>query len=323
MLIEKKKYFEFLDNKNKDCINNTYKNLFNEKSKKKYPKTNSDIQIKFLIDDLIATKNISCYNNLLLLFNSFISFEDSLKLFNIIKVKKLTDTEIISSLMHTYIIKAIKNKSSIKSNLYSCSKLEFGFEFIKRNIKKLGDNMVYLDIGCGDGRKTTKFSKVFKIKKENINGTDIKTWGPYEEKKDLPFNFKYIQKNEKLDYPDESFDIITCILTLHHIENINNMLSEIYRILKKNGIFILIEHDGLTYNDQLIIDIQHSMFAFLYDNNKNYIKEPYYSCYLNNMEFEYILTKKFNFKLLYFDNYYQTIDLQKRYDQQFYQIYTK
>jgi len=317
MLIEKKKYFEFLDNKNKDCINNTYKNLFNEKLKKKYPLTNSDGQIKFLVDDIVTTKNITYYNNILLLFNSFISFDDSIKLFNIIKVKKLTDSEIIK------IMEESKNKSIIKSNLYSCSKLEFSFEFIKRNIKKLGDNMTYLDIGCGDGRKTNKFGQVFKIKKENINGTDIKTWGPYEAKKDLPFNFKYIMKNEKLDYADESFDIITCILTLHHIENINNMLSEIYRILKKNGTFILIEHDGLSYNDQLIIDIQHSIFAFLYDNNKNYIKEPYYSCYLNNMEFEYILTKNFNFKLLYFDNYYQTIDLQKRYDQQFYQIYTK
>ena len=93
MLIEKKKYFEFLDNQNKDCINNTYKNLFNEKSKKKYPKTNSDIQIKFLVDDITSTKNITYYNNLLLLFNSFISFDDSIKLFNIIKIKNLRNTE--------------------------------------------------------------------------------------------------------------------------------------------------------------------------------------------------------------------------------------
>jgi hypothetical protein len=131
MLIEKKKYFEFLDNKNKDCINNTYKNLFNEKLKKKYPLTNSDVQIKFLVDDIVTTKNITYYNNILLLFNSFISFEDSIKLFNIIKLKKLTDSEIIK------IMEESKNKSIIKSNLYSCNKLEFSFEFIKRNIKKL------------------------------------------------------------------------------------------------------------------------------------------------------------------------------------------
>ena len=191
MLIEKKKYFEFLDNQNKDCINNTYKNLFNEKSKKKYPKTNSDIQIKFLVDDITSTKNITYYNNLLLLFNSFISFDDSIKLFNIIKVKNLSDTEIIK------IMEESKNKSSIKSNLYNCTKLEFSFEFIKRNIKKLGDNMKYLDIGCGDGRKTTKFSQIFKIKKENINGTDIKMWGPYKAKKDLPFKVSKFQNYDK------------------------------------------------------------------------------------------------------------------------------
>ena len=80
------KYFDFLDNKSKDCINNTYKNLFNEKIKKKYPKTNSDVQIKFLVDDIVATKNITYYHNLLLLFNSFISFDDSIKLFNILYI---------------------------------------------------------------------------------------------------------------------------------------------------------------------------------------------------------------------------------------------
>jgi ubiquinone/menaquinone biosynthesis C-methylase UbiE len=113
---------------------------------------------------------------------------------------------------------------------------------------------------------------------------------------------------------------MTCILSLHHIENLTHILTEVKRVLKPNGIFILIEHDNYTYFDSMIIEIQHTLFAFFYDNNKDYIKNPLYSKYFNNMEWEFIMDKN-GFKLLDSGPYVNNITESKRYDQQFYAIY--
>jgi len=322
--IPQKEYFTFLESKDNNCIIKTYKNLFELKEKDKYPFSNSNIQIKFLVTEIYKTKNITYLNYFMILLTHFLSFNNSFQLLNIIKNKKITDTEIMS-----YVLQ-IKNKNKSLNTSYSigevCGKQSFGFEYLKMKMNKnikINHNSNYLDIGCGDGRKTTLISKIFNIKKDNVYGTDIEVWGPYKSNKKFNFDFKYILKNEKLDYPDNTFHFITCILTLHHIKNLDVIINEIYRILKPNGIFVLIEHDILNYMDNLIVDIQHTFFAFLYDKNKNYIKTPYYSNYFNNMEFEYIFTHKHNFQLIESDIFSQTINMQKRYDAQFFQIYKK
>ena len=318
-IIIKKKYFDFLDKKIKGCINKSYKKLYLLKDINKYPVANSNNQIKFLITNIYDNKNITYLNHFITLLTHFISFDSSFKLLNIIKSKNITDTEIMQ------LVDKMKDKLDTKYSIgEECSKQIFGIEFLKEKIDKkykATKDIKYLDIGCGDGRKTMLFHKIFNINISDVCGTDIKLWGPYQKNRTFPFKFNFILNNEKLNYDDNSFDIITCFLTLHHIKNMDDMISEIYRVLKPNGIFILVEHDVLNYYDNLIIDIQHTFFAFLYDKNKKYIENPYYSKYFNNMEFEYIFTNKHKFKLLNQGNYCQTIDMQKRYDSQFYQIY--
>lgn len=319
MIIDKNKYFTFLKKVNKNCIFETYKELYLLKNINKYPSTNSNVQIKFLINEILKNKNITYLNYFLILLTNFIPFNNTFNLFEIIKNKDIKDTEVLSLVEKC----RAKHLNTIYSIGQKCDKQTFGIEYLKKKIKKINirfNNPNYLDIGCGNGKKTILFSKIFNIK--NVYGTDINNWGPYKKNKDFPFNFKFIL-NDKLDYDDNSFDIITCFLTLHHIKNLDKIIIEIRRILKRDGIFILIEHDALNYYDKLLIEIQHTFFAFLYDKNKNYIKSPYYSNYLNNMEFQYIFTDKFNFKLIDSGVYYQTIDMQKRYDSQFYQIYKK
>lgn len=324
-IIPKDEYFDFLNKKNKTCAINSYKKLYNLKNKVDYPKSNSNIQIKYLITNIYKNKNIKCSMQFMLLLTQFISFNDSHDLLNIIKSKNLKDNEIMKY------VERYKNPNSTELLNKECSKQQFGLELLKNVIKKNIKNNIlknifnkdskYLDIGCGKGNKTMLFGKIFKL--NNIYGTDIENWGPYYKNRKFAFNFKFILKDGTLDYEDNTFDIITCFLTLHHIKDINLIISEIYRILKPNGIFILIEHDILNYYDNMIVDIQHLFFAFLYDKNKKYIENPFYSNYFNCMEFEYIFTEKNRFKLIYTDNFYQTIDMTKRYDQQFYQIYLK
>lgn len=78
---------------------------------------------------------------------------------------------------------------------------------------------------------------------------------------------KYVkpQISGKLDFADNSFDLITCFGTLHHIPNVSFVISEIIRVLKPDGILLLREpivsmgdwtkpRTGLTKNERGIPD---------------------------------------------------------------------
>lgn len=53
-------------------------------------------------------------------------------------------------------------------------------------------------------------------------------------------NVSFIQGDaEKLPFPDESFDIVTCRIAPHHFPNVNNFVLEVFRVLKQDGQFLL------------------------------------------------------------------------------------
>jgi len=45
----------------------------------------------------------------------------------------------------------------------------------------------------------------------------------------------------KINFEDEKFDLITCFGTLHHIPNVTFVLTELCRILKKDGVLLIRE----------------------------------------------------------------------------------
>lgn len=47
---------------------------------------------------------------------------------------------------------------------------------------------------------------------------------------------------EQLPFPDASFDIITCRFAAHHFRNVEKAVSEISRVLKPGGTFLLVDH---------------------------------------------------------------------------------
>ena len=90
--------------------------------------------------------------------------------------------------------------------------------FFNRNIYDLKNS---LDLGSADG----SFVKVLKENGFNALGLDIK---------DLNF------ENDKFTQKDDTFDLITAISVIEHLSNPNNFLTEVKRVLKKDGFFILV-----------------------------------------------------------------------------------
>ncbi len=332
-LIDKNGYLRFMDIKksqeeDNQCLFDTMKEIYLNK-KINYPKTNTNQQMQYLVHHIFKEKKIIQLQNLMALFNHFLPFEESYELIHYLKnSKNISDKQIIDLIEKIKLKKPYKNTdytygSKCTPNQFMFSKL--GYQ-IKHNYKKINgsfkpNEIQYLDLCCGDGRKTIGLSQYLKIPMKNVHGADIETWGPYKKTKKFPFDFKLIENN-KLNYSDNSFDVITCFLSLHHIPKISDFLDEIHRILKPTGLFVFIEHNYFDYTDEMIIDIQHTIFAYLYDKNKNYIDNPDYTLYLNFLEWDYLLDKH-KFIRVKSGTQYQSIRREKRYDELFFGIYRK
>jgi SAM-dependent methyltransferase len=178
-----------------------------------------------------------------------------------------------------------------------CGAWDYMIENLAKSYKQLSpqfSSSVYLDIGCGNGAKTVKFGKQFGIPPANIFGADIPHWGPYKAHKH-PFQFSEILEGGRLQYADNSIDLITCVLMLHHVKDLDQLLSEINRVLKVGGFLLIIEHNNLTDYDNMTLEMLHMLYGYLYDGNMKYLEAPDFSSYKNWLEWDYVMKPYFSY----------------------------
>ena len=139
----------------------------------------------------------------------------------------------------------------ILSNLFNKKKFESG-----------------LDIGTGAGFAAFELSKSC----EKVEATDISEGMINEAKKimkerkinNLNFN---ICSAEELNYSDKEFDIVTCRTAAHHFLDVEKFCSEVHRVLKDEGEFIIV--DTIT-SDQIKLNNWHQEVELIRD--KSHIK---------------------------------------------------
>jgi ubiquinone/menaquinone biosynthesis C-methylase UbiE len=95
-----------------------------------------------------------------------------------------------------------------------------------------------LDIGCHSGTFTKKV--LSKIKTQKIYGIDISPLAISLAKKRIPYGKFKVADAIKLPFKDNYFEAIICLEVLEHIDNPMLVLKEMKRVLKKNGIAILL-----------------------------------------------------------------------------------
>jgi 2-polyprenyl-3-methyl-5-hydroxy-6-metoxy-1,4-benzoquinol methylase len=96
-----------------------------------------------------------------------------------------------------------------------------------------------LDLGCGVGNDLSRFARGGAI----VTGIDlaehsIELARSNYAQRGLEGTFE-VMNGEALQFPDESYDVVYCHTVLHFTPDPNTMLSEIYRVLKKDGIAIV------------------------------------------------------------------------------------
>ena len=85
-----------------------------------------------------------------------------------------------------------------------------------------------LDVGCGDGAFVAYCSE----QGLRARGIDIADGVDFE--------------TDKLRFPDHSFDIVTMFSVIEHIKDPSNILTEVRRVLVKNGLLVIITPNVLT-----------------------------------------------------------------------------
>jgi len=129
----------------------------------------------------------------------------------------------------------------------------------------------YLDIGCGNGKFCISMGKLLDLKKDEIYGVDLDDFseqGNWRRSKYTDkFTFKRIQFDESYPFEDDTFDLISIKMVLHHVKNYEFTLSEMARVLKKDGLIIIIDHESFTYADYMLNDIEHGFYLNVFNKN--------------------------------------------------------
>jgi len=116
----------------------------------------------------------------------------------------------------------------------------------------------YLDVGCSEARITKSVSEYLNLRKGQVFGCDINLPPPEQREPQIIFS---VNLPNKLPYIDESFDLVTLMMALHHFEKPHEMIQEIYRVLKPGGALIIREHDSSDPEFKIFLDMVHAIYA--------------------------------------------------------------
>ncbi len=104
-------------------------------------------------------------------------------------------------------------------------------------IIKVPKNGSVLDLSCSDGKFLSKLHSTSPDLK--LYGIDIAEEDILKAKEDLPFGSFSKQNVDKLDFQDNTFDLVFSILSLHHYDSPRGFFNEASRILKPSGVLYL------------------------------------------------------------------------------------
>lgn len=115
------------------------------------------------------------------------------------------------------------------------------------------NGLTILDLGCAAGRLTFKLAPVCKF----ITGIDVQPQFLEAARKELQsFSYQNLEFREmsahKLTFPAEQFDLVVSTWSLHEMADPQQVLKEVYRVLKSGGgLFVIGLLSGSDY-DQII-----------------------------------------------------------------------
>lgn len=155
------------------------------------------------------------------------------------------------------------------------------WSIIEENIP-LGNNIRFLDFGCGSG---TLLSKIVKVNSQlEVHGADVSKQAITIIKKKIPKGkFYHIQDGKKLPFKKNSFDFILASDVLEHIYDTEFIFQELYRVLKPNGkLLITVPYHGMVKNIVITFLGFDEYFEPKQPHIRFYTKNNLFTCITNN-----------------------------------------
>lgn len=132
---------------------------------------------------------------------------------------------------------------------------------LESDIPNWPSNFHGLDIGCGLGGTTIYLNQKYGFKMEGINITpeQVKLANERINSHQLSKDIHIVQGDaQELPYENESFNFVIMIEVAFHIKDKDKVMKEIYRVLKPDGYFLLIDQECIN-EDNSVMD----MFYFV------------------------------------------------------------
>lgn len=159
---------------------------------------------------------------------------------------------------------------------------------VAREIARITEDGVFLDLACGDGCFTVPVASFgTRVIAGDISNTMLKVLQQKAEANNVSLKHVTICRMNALEIPlaDESVDTVVANSVLHLISNPEKVIGEIYRVLKKDGCFICID------------DVPGKQTESIYDNSKyNSIVNSLYSEYWKALGCYGIVPKKYSWR---------------------------
>lgn len=108
-----------------------------------------------------------------------------------------------------------------------------------------------LDLSCGEGYNTRILARMgAKVVGVDFSEKMIELARQTEKEEKLGISYCVSDAADLKDFQSERFDVVTCLMALMDIEQYEDAISEVARVLKKNGRFVFsITHPCFEYGD--------------------------------------------------------------------------
>lgn len=183
-------------------------------------------------------------------------------------------------LLKIYYFAALR-KPEIEKNQEIIREVEW--ESIKKHIKY---NSIFLDVGCGTGFSMRKAKDEFNCNSYGIDpdpgGHGV---GRYSSNSTHGLNIKK-GFAEKIDFQDNSFDVVYCSHVLEHVNEEEASLREMYRVLKADGVLIIgmptADMAWLNFYSEFFFNTHQRLFNFIFGRVPfiNTSKTPFINVFL-------------------------------------------
>jgi len=126
-----------------------------------------------------------------------------------------------------------------------------------------------LDIGCAEGKTVALLGQKLQVHPTNVHGCDIRPIPTTDQNQNMIFT---VCAGDTLPYDTNQFDLILMLMSLHHVENVDKLLNNVFKVLKNNGLLLIREHDCPNEAFASLLDIQHGLYARVWPEKEEMLR---------------------------------------------------